>query len=87
MMVLVKNSNEIVDRLALFIQNNNINFYQIISEFDLEGNGFITQEDLKFALKKLQFNLSSGEFNNLLRSLNIENVELISVKDFVRNFV
>ncbi len=86
-MVLVKNSNEIVDRLALFIQNNNINFYQIISEFDLEGNGFITQEDLKFALKKLQFNLSSGEFNNLLRSLNIENVELISVKDFVRNFV
>ena len=83
----MKNSNEIVDRLALFIQNNNINFYQIISEFDLEGNGFITQEDLKFALKKLQFNLSSGEFNNLLRSLNIENVELISVKDFVRNFV
>ena len=83
----MKNSNEIVDRLALFIQNNNINFYQIISEFDLEGNGYITQEDLKFALKKLQFNLSSGEFNNLLRSLNIENVELISVKDFVRNFV
>jgi len=67
----VKNSIEIADRLALFIRNNDINFYQIISEFDLEGNGFITQEDLKFALKKLQFNLSSGEFSNLLRSLNI----------------
>ncbi len=80
-------SNEIVNRFTSFITNNNINLYQVLSEFDLDGNGFITLDDLKYAFVKLKFNINGYEMEHLLRSLNRENADLIPVKEFVRNFI
>lgn len=84
----MKNSyEEIVNRLTSFIINNNINLYQVVSEFDLEGTGFFSQEDLKYALAKIKFDINSNEMEQLLRHLHIENIDMISVKDFVRTFI
>ncbi len=78
---------DIVDALTSYVHTNKINLYQVLSEFDLEGNGYISPEDLIYAMSKMKFSTSPEEIENLLMSLNIGNVELIPVKDFVRNFL
>jgi len=84
---LVRSPIEIVNGLTSYIQTNKINLYQVLSDFDLEGNGYISQEDLIYALSKIKFGTFGAEIENLLLSLNIGNVDLIPVKEFVRNFL
>ncbi len=75
-----------VFKVASIIQKNNINFYHVLSDYDLNHTGFVTPDDIKLAFIKLQINLTNSDFDAMLNYFNFKNSERISIKEFSRNF-
>lgn len=74
-------------KVASLIQRNNINLYQVLSEYDLDNSGFVTPEDIRLALVKLNINLSQIDLEHMLKYFNIALMERISIKEFSKNFM
>jgi Ca2+-binding EF-hand superfamily protein len=82
-----KMHHEWIFKVASIIDRNNINFYQLLSEYDTDGDGFITPDDIRLAFVKLQANLDTNDIENLLNYFNVSHMDRISTREFAKNFM
>ena len=87
-----KNSGEIFNEnnpklisqnLIRIIEQKNIDLFTLLSGYDLNEDGILEKNELKFALNKIN-PLSPNQFEAILNLFNLE--EQINIKDFVSLF-
>lgn len=64
-----------IDEFETFLKNDNsVNFAELREAFDLfdvNGNGYITKDELVKAMKNVGENLSDGEINSMIRNADL----------------
>ncbi len=75
-----------VHKIASLVEKNHVNFYRVLSDYDMDNDGYIAPDDLKMAFIKLQINLTNKDMENMLRYFDIANIDRISIKEFSKNF-
>lgn len=73
--------SDLVLKILSNIQLFNVNFYQLLSEFDNTGKGFITKENFVKALEQFNIKLTLQELNSLLVYFKISNPREINVQE------
>ena len=70
------------------VMKNNLNLYQIFSEFSTgDGNDFIEPNNISLALKKIGIECNENDIIDLLNSINIQNENQISIKDLTKGII
>ena len=70
------------------VMKNNLNLYQIFSEFSTgDGNDFIEPNNISLALKKIGIECNENDVIDLLNSINIQNENQISIKDLTKGII
>lgn len=85
--MLEKVQQDWVWKVAATIQKNNVNFYQVLCDYDLDSSGYLSPDDIRNAFVKLQMNLSNKDIENMLTYFNISHMGRISIKEFAKNFM
>ena len=85
------NSNKsLVKSICNKIKFNNINFYQILCEFNIDENynyEAIDSYGIIKAIKKLGIEINENDLNSILFTLNISNNDKISINELVNAFL
>ena len=85
------NSNKsLVKSICNKIKFNNINFYQILCEFNIDENynyEAIDSYGIIKAIKKLGIEINENDLNSILFTLNISNNDKISIDELVNAFL
>ena len=76
-----------VFKVASTIEKNNINFYQLLGEYDTDFDGFVTPDDIRMAFGKMQISFKTNDIDNMLKYFNLSGMDRISVKEFSKNFM
>jgi hypothetical protein len=81
-------SSEWVNKSARIIEENNINLFQILSEYDIKGSGFIGIRDLIMALTKIKIILTEEDKDSLRKYLRMSGYDddKINIKAFSQHF-
>ena len=81
-------SSEWVQKSARIIEKENINLYQVLSDYDLNGNGYITLKDLILGLARVKIIFTEEDKESLKKYLKMSGFteDKISVKAFAQNF-
>lgn len=80
------NTQELILKLLSNIALFNLNFYQMLSEFDL-GNGFINKSNLIDVLSKLNIKVNNGDINNFLNYFKIQNIGSINIQELTEKLM
>ena len=80
-------SSDWVNKSARIIEKENINLYQVLSDYD-RGNGYISIRELIMALTKLKIILTEEDKESLKKYLMMSgfNEDKINIKYFAQNF-
>ena len=70
----------IVANLVKIIKEKNIDLFNLLSDCDIDEDGFLEKNELKFGLNKINQN-NENDFETLLKIFNLN--EKINIKDFV----
>jgi hypothetical protein len=74
---------EIAQNLLKIIEEKNIDLFTLLSGYDLDEDGILEQNELKFAINKIN-QLNQNDFETLLQFFNLS--EKINIKDFLNKF-
>lgn len=82
-------SNEWVFKVARVVEKEKINLFQVLTNFDVDGDGFIDLNDLVNALKQIGIVLDDKEIEGMKKYVNMTNQggDKIDVKQFAMNFM
>ena len=81
-------SSDWVNKSARIIEKENINLFQVLSEYDTRGNGYITIRELMLGLAKIKIILTEEDKESLKKYLTMSGYkeDQINVKNFAQNF-
>ena len=81
-------SSDWVNKSARIIEKENINLYQVLSEYDVRGTGYITIRELIRGMEKIKIILTDEDKNSLKKYLMMSgmNENKIDYKHFAQNF-
>jgi hypothetical protein len=81
-------SSDWVNKSARHIEKENINLFQVLSDFDSRGAGYISIRELILALTKIRIILTEEDKESLKKYLLLSgyNEDKISIKNFAQNF-
>ena len=81
-------SSEWVHKSARIIEKENINLFQVLSEYDINGTGYISIKELMLGLSKIRIILNDEDKESLKKYLIMcgYNENQINVKNFAQNF-
>ena len=81
-------SSNWVHKSARIIENNNINLFKILSDYDTRGGGYITMRELMLAFSKMKIILNDEDKESLKKYLMLSgfNEDKIDIKSFAQNF-
>ena len=81
-------SSDWVNKSARIIEKENINLFQVLSDYDIKGNGFITIKELIQAFGKIRIVLTEEDKESLTKYLVMcgYNEDQINIKNFAQNF-
>lgn len=74
------NTQELILKLLSNIALFNLNFYQMLSEYDI-GNGFINKANLIDVMSKLNLKVNNSDINSLLSFFKIQNIGSINIHE------
>ena len=82
-------SNEWVFKIASVVENEKINLFQVLTSFDLDGDGFVDLNELINALKQIGIFLSENEIDGMQKYTMLSNngSDKIEIKQFASNFM
>ena len=81
-------NKDLCKKINNLVRNNNLNLYQIFSEFSTgDGNDFIEPNKISDALKKIGIECNENDVIDLLNSINIQNENQISIKDLTKGII
>ena len=81
-------TNEWVISVASFVEKEKINLYQVLSDYDLDGDGFITIAELLAAFKKIGIMMKDNENRSMIQYLQAGDTNnRVDIKNFAKNFV
>ena len=80
-------SNNWVNKSARIIENENINLFQVLSEYDTNGTGYISIREIILAFQKLKLLLTEEDKESLRKylAMNGYNEDRIEIKNFAQN--
>ena len=81
-------SSEWVNKSARIIEKENINLFQVLSEVDIRGAGYINIRELIRSFEKIRIILTEDDKNSLRKYLMMSgiNENRIDIKNFAQNF-
>ena len=81
-------SSEWVNKSARIIEKENINLFQVLSEYDMRGTGYINIRELIRGFEKIRIILTEEDKNSLRKYLMMSgiNENKIDIKNFAQNF-
>ncbi len=81
-------SSDWVNKSARIIEKENINLFQVLSEIDIRGTGYINIRELIRAFEKIRIILTEEDKNSLKKYLMVSgiNENKIDIKNFAQNF-
>ena len=81
-------SSNWVHKSARIIEKNNINLFQILTDYDTRGGGYVTMRDLMLAFTKMKIILNDQDKESLKKYLMLSgyNEDRIDIKKFAQNF-
>jgi len=81
-------SSNWVHKSARIIENNNINLFQIMTDYDTRGEGYVTLRELLLAFAKIKIVLNDEDKESLKKYLMLSgyNEDKIDIKTFAQNF-
>ena len=81
-------SSNWVHKSARVIENNNINLFQILTDYDTRGGGYVTMRELMLAFTKMKIILNDEDKESLKKYLMLSgfNEDKIDIKSFAQNF-
>jgi len=79
------NSN-IIEKLRVLIQSSTKSLDQIFAEFDEDGNGFITSNEFRNAIRKLGLGLTSRDIDQLMAKIDTNSDGRIDYSEFMSKF-
>jgi hypothetical protein len=82
-------SNEWVFKVARVVEKEKINLFQVLTNFDVDGDGFIDLNDLVNGLKQIGIVLDDKEVEGMRKYVEMTNKggDKIDVKQFAMNFM
>ena len=77
-----------VNKSARIIEKENINLFQVLSELDVRGSGYINIRELMRGMEKIRIILTEEDKNSLRRYLQMSGISenKIDIKNFAQNF-
>lgn len=82
----VKEVQQWVIKIAKRIERDNIDFYQMLSSYDTDGDGLITPRDIEMALKKIDPTLGKEDFENMMEYFRVSGMKTVDLENFSKNF-
>ena len=81
-------SSNWVHKSARIIEDNNINLFQILTDYDTRGDGYVTMRELLLAFAKIKIVLNDEDKESLKKYLKLSgfNEDKIDIKTFAQNF-
>ena len=81
-------SSDWVNKSARIIEKENINLFQVLSELDVRGSGYINIRELMRGMEKIRIILTEEDKNSLRRYLQMSGISenKIDIKNFAQNF-
>ena len=81
-------SSNWVHKSARIIEDNNINLFQILTDYDTRGGGYVTMRELLLAFAKIKIVLNDEDKESLKKYLMLSgfNEDKIDIKTFAQNF-
>ena len=81
-------SSDWVNKSARIIEKENINLFQVLSEIDIRGTGYLNIRELIRGMEKIRIILTEEDKNSLKRYLQMSgiNENKIDIKNFAQNF-
>ena len=81
-------SSDWVNKSARIIEKENINLFQVLSELDVRGSGYINIRELMRGMEKIKIILTEEDKNSLRRYLQMSGISenKIDIKNFAQNF-
>ena len=81
-------TNEWVISVASFVEKEKINLYQVLCDYDLDGDGFITIAELLAAFKKIGIMMKDNENRSMIQYLQAGDTNnRVDIKNFAKHFV
>ena len=81
-------TNEWVISVASFVEKEKINLYQVLCDYDLDGDGFITIAELLAAFKKIGIMMKDNENRSIIQYLQAGDTNnRVDIKNFAKHFV
>lgn len=84
---LIGNETDVVCNIVAQIDNMKINLYHELAKSDYDHDGYINVDDLRLALVKLPFTVSSKEVDVLFKYFFIKNDEKVDIKRFAKSMM
>ena len=75
-------------KIQIALENNNINLYEILTQFDFDNDGFITINDLFIILSKINLFLTENDKENIKKFIDYSNYKKdgVDIQEFSKNF-
>ena len=81
-------TNEWVISVAAYVEKEKINLYQVLCDYDLDGDGFITISELLASFKKIGIMLKDNENRSMIQYLQSGDTNnRVDIKNFAKHFV
>ena len=81
-------TNEWVISVASFVEKEKINLYQVLCDYDLDGDGFITIAELLAAFKKIGIMMKDNDNRSMIQYLQAGDTNnRVDIKNFAKHFV
>ena len=81
-------TNEWVISVASFVEKEKLNLYQVLCDYDLDGDGFITIAELLAAFKKIGIMMKDNENRSMIQYLQAGDTNnRVDIKNFAKHFV
>ncbi len=81
-----QNNKDLCLKISDLVKKNNLNLYQIFSEFSSE-NDLIELNNIPLALKKIGIECNENDVNGLISSLGLQNENQISIKELTKGII
>ena len=83
----IERISEWVYKVALLIEENEINLFSVLCGEDKDLDGFISTDDLRICFIKLRLNLNTNDIESMLNYFGLESEEKVKIEEFSRNFM
>jgi len=83
----IERISEWVHKVALPIEENQINLFSVLCGEDKDLDGFISTDDLRICFIKLKLNLNTNDIETMLNYFGLESEEKVKIEEFSRNFM